>query len=93
MRDVVKDYVFGGNSLIDAYERERQGALESNQAQLDRNRHQLSVTLEKSQEEITETASEFERARKDDFGRQRIVEQQKLMDTAKLALSRCDKQD
>ena len=92
IRDMVQDYVFGGNNLIDAYERERQGALESKRAQLDHTRRQLSVTFEKIQGEITETANEFGRARKDDFERQWIVEQQKILDTTKLALSRCAKQ-
>ena len=91
MRDTVKDYLFGGNNLIDAYERERRGALESNTAQLDRVRRQLAVAFEKTQAEITETANEFGRARRDDFERQWTVERQKMMDTAKLALSRCAK--
>lgn len=91
IRDTVKDYLFGGNNLIDAYERERRGALESKKAQLDRVRRQLSVTLKQTQGEITETANEFGRARKDDFERQWTVERQKMMDTAKLALSRCAK--
>ena len=91
IRDTAKDYLFGGNNLIDAYERERRGALESNKAQLDRVRRQLSVTLKQTQGEITETANEFGRARKDDFERQWTVERQKMMDTAKLALSRCAK--
>ncbi len=84
---MVKDYLFGGNNLIDAYERERQGALESSRAQLDCIRRQLSVTFEKTQAEITEIANELGRARKNDFERQWIAEQQKLMDTAMLALS------
>ncbi len=91
MRDMVKDYSFGGNNLIDAYERERQTAVESNKAQLDRVRRQLSVSLEKIQGEIMETANEFERTRKNDFERQWIVEQQKMMEIAKQALSHCAK--
>ena len=91
IRDVVQDYSFGGNNLIDAYERERQGTLESNKSQLDHTRRQLSVTLEKTQAEIAENANEFGRARKDDFERQWILEKQEMMENAKLALSRCAK--
>ena len=87
IRDMVHDYLFGGNNLIDAYERERQGALETKKAQLERIRRQLSVTFEKTQAEITETANKLVRSRKDDFERQWIAEQQKMMDTAELALS------
>ena len=93
IREMVNDYTFGGKNLTDSYERERQGAFESNQAQADHTRLQLSATLEKAEADVMEAAIQHDRAGKDAFGSQWLAERQRLMENAKLASAHCAKEN
>ena len=92
IRDMVKDYTFGGQRITESYERERQGAFELKKAQADRTRLEVWAILDQAEAEITEAANVFVRSGKDAFARQWLAERQSLMEAAKRDAARCAKE-
>ena len=85
---MVENYRSGGNRLLDKFMLERQGALESNEAQLDRIRHQLSAALEEGLSDVMNTLNGVTDGRQDRTA-QWVAHQGGIMSRAEQALARC----
>lgn len=85
---VVENYRYGGNKLLDRFIRERRGALELNEAQLDQVRRQLWAALEGALGDVMDTLNGVSDGRRE-FTERWLASQRKVMDTAEQALSRC----
>ena len=85
---VVENFRFGGEGLLEKFMLERQEALESNEAQLDRIRRQLSAALERALGDVMDTLNEVSDGR-EDMTERWVAQQREIMRRAEQALSHC----
>ena len=88
VQTVVENFCFGGNGLLDKFLLERQGALESNEAQLERIRRKLSAALDSALGDLMDTLNGVSDGRQDRT-EQWVAHQRAIMGNVQQALARC----